>query len=1033
MSGLGALITRRGALILVATAALAVGGVFAGFDLPSAIYPEVEFSRIVVVARERDVPPQEAQKSLARPLESALATVMGVERIRSQTIRGAVELSLLFAPGTDMWRALQLTESRVAEARAALPPATEIVVERLTTTSFPVVTFNLTGPLDPRRLRELGELVLRPALSRIHGVGRIEVLGGDEREIEVVLDPERTAALHLRPADVAERLRSSTVLQAVGRYDESRTLVTIMASAEPRALGDLERIPVASAPDGSPIPLSAIARVFEGAEDRLLRVGGPGGETVAISVSRLPGASTPDVVQQVMRTVREVASTFPAGVRLDPVYDQAALVRESMRSVRDAILIGVVLCVVVIGLFLRSLAGGLIAALAVPLTLAMSLLVAAVGGQSLNLMSLGGLAVAIGLVIDDAIVVIEAIGRRLAQGEEAGAAALSGPRALLAALVGTTATTVVVLAPLVRLQGVVGRFFTALAITLGAAVILSLAVSLTVVPLLARRWLRARPAAGPGALGRRYTRLLRSCLRRPGWVLAAALAFLGAGALSLGSVTSGFLPAMDEGAFVLDYFLPAGTSLTATDAVARKIEAVLRRDPDVETYTRRTGAELGPAAATMLNRGDFMVRLKPHGRRGRGAEEIIAAVRAAVEREVPEARTEYVQVLQDVLNDLSGTPRPIEIKLFGDDYAVLKTLAVEVAARIRGVPGLVDLYPGFEDESAELRFRIDAGQAARFGRTAADVAADLETSLRGTVAAVFRRPDRPINVRVRYPDDVRFDPARVATLAMAWGPDGAVPVAAVAPPERVGVPTSLVRENLRPVVIVTADHEGRDLGSIVSDARRRLRGLALPEGYRLEIGGQYEGQQQAFGQLGLVLAFGLLAVLVVLVAQFRYARHAVLVLATAPLALVGALLTLWATGIPLNASSLMGCVLLVGLVVKNGILLLEQFETSLAERAAAGSIDGSAGVADVDAALVAAGALRVRPILMTTIATLAGLAPLALGIGAGAEIQRPLAVAVAGGLSVSTVISLLVLPVLVRMAWRRPPDLSGRLAARSGS
>jgi multidrug efflux pump subunit AcrB len=344
---------------------------------------------------------------------------------------------------------------------------------------------------------------------------------------------------------------------------------------------------------------------------------------------------------------------------------------------------------------------------------------------------------------------------------------------------------------------------------------------------------------------------------------------------------------------------------------------------------------------------------------------------------------------------------------------VLRGLATDVAARIRGVPGLVDLYPGFEDESPELRFRIDPARAARLGRSAAEVAADLETSLRGTVAAIFRRPDRPINVRVRFPDEVRFDAGRVANLALAWGPAGAVPVAAVAPPERVGVPTVLTRENLRAVVIVTADREQRDTGSIVRDARARLRGLALPEGYHLEIGGQYEGERQTFRDIGVVLGFGILAVCVVLMAQFRRARHALLVLATAPLALVGALLTLWATGVPLNASSLMGCVLLIGLVVKNGILLLEQFEASILIRNPEG--DSTDVVAD---ALVAAGSVRVRPILMTTIATLAGLAPLALGVGAGAEIQRPLAIAVIGGLSISTVISLLVLPALVRLSWR---------------
>jgi CzcA family heavy metal efflux pump len=1009
MKDLPSLLARRGSLIVVATLGLAVAGLFAGLRLPSGIYPEVEFPRIVVLAQERDLPPQEAQKSLGRPLESALATVAGVERIRSRAIRGAVELSLLFAPGTDMWRALQITESRVAEARAELPPATEVVVERLTTTSFPIVTFNLSGPVDPRRLRELGDLVLRPALSRVSGVGHIEVLGGDVREVEVVLDPERVAALRLTPSAVATRIRESTVLQAVGRFDQSRALVTVTASGEPRALSDLEAIPVASAPDGSPVLLGAVARVVEGAEDRLLRVSGPLGETVLVSVSRLPGASTPDVVDRVLGTVREASRTFPAGVRIETVYDQAELVRESMRSVRDAILIGIALCVAVIGLFLGSLRAGVIAAVAVPITLAMSLGAAALGGQSLNLMSLGGLAVAIGLVIDDAIVVVEAIGRKMEAGEAPREAAVSGPRALLAALVGTTATTVVVFLPLARLEGVVGRFFAALAVTLAAAVALSLVVSLTFVPFLAARFAGRAPRGWSHAIGDRYARLLRAFLGHPLLLAGAAAVLVAVGVVAARHAPSGFLPTMDEGAFVLDYFLPAGTSLAETDAAARKIEAVLRADPDVATYSRRTGAELGPAAATLLNRGDIMVRLQPRARRRRSADEVIAGVRAAVARDVPEARAEYVQVLQDVLNDLAGQPRPIEIKIFGDDYGVLRGLATEAARRIADVPGLVDLYAGFQDESPEMRFRVDPAQAARFGKTAADVAADLETALRGTTAAVFRRADRPVNVRVRYPDEVRFDPARVAGLALAYGPGaaGAVPVAALAPPERVGVPTLLVRENLRPVAILSADREGRDLGSVARDVERRLAGFALPEGYRLEIGGLYEGQRQAFRDLAVVLAFGVLAVLLILLAQFRYARHAALVLATVPLALVGAALTLWATDTPLNASSLMGCILLVGLVVKNGILLLEQFEAA------------AAGGASVDDAIMAAGAQRVRPILMTTIATLAGLAPLAFGIGAGAEIQRPLAVAVIGGLLLATAATLLALPAFVRLAWSR--------------
>jgi CzcA family heavy metal efflux pump len=1012
-------LARRRTLVWFAAIGLAVAGGALATRLPSGIYPEAEFPRIVVVARGGDAPPAVTQVTLTRPLETALATVLGVERIRSRTIRGAVEISLQFAPGSDMWRALQLVESRVGDTRSALPASTDVQVERLTTTSFPVVTFNVTGNVDPRRLRDLAELVLRPAISRVRGVGRVEVLGGDVREVEVILDPARTAALKLTPAKIADRIRASTVLQSVGRYDDAHALVTVVASGEATNVADVAALSVAVGADGSPIPLSAIATVTEGAEDRLLRVSGPGGETALVSVSRLPGASTPDVVGRVRDAVHQATASFPAGVAVTPVYDQAALVDESMRAVRDAILLGIALCVAVIALFLRDLRAGLVAAAAVPLTLGITFVPMSLLGQSLNLMSMGGLCVAIGLVIDDAIVVVEATRRRLEHGQTATEAARDGVRDLFAALVGTTITTVIVFLPLAGLEGVVGSFFAALAITLSSAVLLSLAIALTVVPLLAALVMRPRrgPAPAPPWYTRAYGRAIRAVLRRP-WVgLVAATGLLAGGVAASQFVGTGFLPSMDEGAFVLDYFLPAGTSLNDTDAAARKIEAILQSIAEVSTYARRTGAELGPVAATEVSRGDIMVRLKPRSDRDRSIDEVISGARERVEHEVPEARVEFVQVLQDVLNDLSGTPRPIEVKLYGDDYAALRAQATDAAARIRDVPGLVDLYPGFEGDAPELRFHVDPGRAARLGLTAADISAELDAALRGVVASTIRRADRAIGVRVRYPDAIRFDRAEVGKLPLVTA-GGLTGISAVADAEQVAAPSALVRENLRPVAILTADHEDRDLGSVATDVTRRLEGIALGEGSAREFGGQYRAQQETFRQLARVLAFGLLAVFAVLLAQFRRARLALVVLGSVPLAVVGALLTLLATGVDLNASSLMGCVMLVGLVVKNGILLLEQTETLWHEGATLGD------------ALVQAGTIRVRPILMTTFATVAGLAPLVFRIGAGAELQRPLALAVIGGLIFSTAVSLFVTPALVDLAFRRRPPRSAATPGR---
>lgn len=998
----------RAPLVWLAAVGLAASGAWTAHQLPSGIYPEVEFPRIVVVARSGDAPPDVTQIALTRPLETALATVLGVERIRSRTIRGNTEISLQFTPGTDMWRALQLVDAQVSDARSSLPPGTEVSVERLTTTSFPVVTLNLSGQLDPRELREAGDFVLKPALSRVRGVGRVEVLGGEIREVEVIADPGRLAALRLTPKDVAQKVRQSVVLSAVGRVEETHAFETVVASSEPKVVDDLKGVPVALGPDGSPIALGTIASVTDGAEDKLLRVSGPLGETVLLSVSRLPGASTPEVVTQVLQAVAEVKPALPPGARVDVVYDQAALVDESMRSVRDAILLGIALSIGVIALFLRDLRSGLVAAVAVPLTLGATFVPMKWLGQSLNLMSLGGMAVAIGLVIDDAIVVVEAIRRRLEENAPVATAVSDGVRLLLGPLIGTTATTVIVLLPLSGLEGVVGRFFAALAVTLASAVILSLVVSVTVVPLLAARVMR--PSAAPRTAEWTETvtrRVLGPVLQRRwlGWVIAALL--LVAGAVSLRFVGSGFLPEMDEGAFVLDYFLPASASLSDTDAAARKIEAVLSTIPEVQTYSRRTGAELGPVTATLVSRGDIMVRLKPRSQRARSAEEVISNARERVEKEVPAARVEFVMVLQDVLNDLAGTPRPIEIKVFGQDYSVLRQLAAEISSRIESVPGLVDAYQGFDEDAPQLTLRVDPPAAARLGKSSLDISEELNTALHGEVAAQFRRPDRPIGIRVRYPDATRFDPGQLLQLPLL-APQGLTSIGAVARLERTTTTTTLMREQMRPVVILTADHEGRDLGSVTADIQARLRSLRLPTGYSLELGGQARAQQETFHELLRVGAFGALAVLLVLLAQFKRARTALLVLATAPLAVVGGLVTLWATSVPLNASALMGCILLVGLAVKNGILLLERAEELLAEGAG------------LSAAMTRAAQLRLRPILMTTLATVAGLAPLALGIGAGAELQRPLALVVIGGLLVSTAVSVVVVPSLAAFSFGRP-------------
>ena len=1005
---------RHRALVLLVLAVGLFAGVFAARSLPSAVYPEVDFPRIGVVVRAGDMPPDLVQSTVLLPMEQTLMTVLGVQRVRSRTIRGGAEISLLFSPRTDMWRALQLVESSLGDVKASLPPGVLVRVERVTPVSFPILSFNVSGHPDPRVLSELAQFTIRPALARVHGVGRVNVLGGDAREMEVVIDPDRASAAHLRPEDVAARIRTALPLVAAGRFDQDRSLVTVLVNDEARDAEDLRSIPVAVDASGTPLLLGSIATVFEGAEDRLFRTGGPRGEVVIMTVARLEGESTPQVTRDALAAVEALRPSLPPGIVIEPVYDQGHLVEEAIASVRDAIVIGVILCIGVLGAFLRDARAGLVAAVAVPVTLVLTFGAMQALGQTLNLMSLGGMAVAIGLVVDDAIVIVEAISRKREAGLAPREAAVEGTRELAAAVIGTTITTVIVFLPLAFLQGVVGKFFSALAMTLSASVVISLVVAVVLIPIAAERLMTAPPRLAHGRWERSYGKLARWSAGHA-WLgavmVVAAVAFT---VFAAGRIPSGFMPTSDEGAFVLDYNSPAGTSLDETDAAAKRIEAILRQTPEIESFQRRTGAQINPTAAPLINRGDFSVRLRSGKRRH--ADDIIASVRARVEREVPAVRVEFVEILQDMLNDLSGTPRPIEVKILGQDYATLATVAKEVTSRIAGIAGLVDLYGGVEAPSPQLVLRVDRVAASRLGRTASDVAVDVSDALLGTNAGFIRRFDRTIGIRVRYPDPVRFDPAALARLPLAFGPSGTTELGAVATLQRDTLPTVLLHEGMQPVVLVTADHEGRDLGSVVRDIEKALATLPLPRGVRIEMGGQYEAQQESRSNLATVAAAGVLLVLVVLVAQFGSVRPALAVLLTAPLALVGAFALLWITGTPLNTSSLMGCVLLVGLVVKNGILLLEVTEEHARE-----------GVA-YDEALALAGERRIRPIAMTTLATLAGLAPLALGIGSGAELQRPLALAVIGGLGLSALLSTLALPSIAGALHRlvQRPARAGR-------
>jgi len=996
---------RNSRAVLLLVGVLTLAGLVSVFQLPSNIYPELNFPRIIVLVHAGDLSPDTMLVTVTRPIEEQVSTVFGVRRVRSRTIRGGAEISVLFSQEADMQQGLQMVQARVNEARSSLPAESEIQVERLTPAVFPILSLVLNGNVPDADLRDFAVYNLRPLFSRVPGVARVEVDASDVREISVVVDPQKALAHRITLPDLADRLRTTNSVVSVGRLDSGYQQFLILANAQFKSLEEMGNSVVGNDPQ-SPVRLRDIATIEEGIEDRKTLVTGNGKPAAIVNITRQIGGNIITVSDQVKALAFHGTNVIPPTLHLSTVYDLAEFVRESIASVRDAVLIGGLLAIIVLYVFLRQARITVAAAVSLPLTIVGTFFFVKMLGGTLNLMSLGGLAIAIGLVIDDSVVVVENIYRHLGAGETVDDAVEKGTQELIGPVVGSTLTTVVVFLPLRYLQGTVGEFFAALSLTLSASVLLSLLYSLTLIPLLCEYLLghatfRESSVRFIEPVNRFYERGIRWALAHRLQVGLVALLLIALPVIAYLRLGTGFLPEMDEGGFVVDYLTPSGASLSQTNSIAQKMEQEVAKLPEQSAFSRRTGAEMG-LFATEQNKGDILVKLKPRSQRRRSASEIIEDLRTKITSSVAGVDVEFVQILQDMLGDLEGSPEPVEIKIFGADGDELVRIADELAPKIDKIEGLVD-FKGPRRGNPELMINVDPALAAHVGLTVDQVSQQVHAGLLGASSTDLRRADRLIPIRVRYPNEFRFQEQNIQQYPILTPNKQIVPLNSLATITKDRGPNELLRENQRLMVTLTARLENRDLGSAIGEVRKVLDSTKMPVGYIYEIGGQYESQQASFRQLLFVLALALAAVFAVVVIQFRAFLPALIILSAAPLSMIGVFLLLLVTGTPLNVSSFMGIILMVGLVVKNGIILFEYY-------------DRMKGELTVTEALVQAGRIRLRPILMTTLCTLFGLLPLALGLGSGAELQKPLAIAVIGGLSVSMLVTLVLMPVLYSMA-----------------
>jgi CzcA family heavy metal efflux pump len=1032
--------SRHARFILFVVAALVVGGIFGALTLPVSLFPRVNFPRVRIDLEAGERPAERMVLEITRPVEEELRSIPGVRGVQSVSSRGSAQVLLTFDWGDDITADMLQAEARVNKLLPSLPPGTNFGVRRMDPTFFPVISYSLTS--DARSLSELHDLAeyqLRPILSTVAGVAKVSVTGGAVDEYRVTVDPARLRAHNLAISDVSTALSAANVLTAVGRLEDREKLYLVVTDTRLKSAQEIAATVLRSG-TGGVVRLSDVAQVRKQPATRFTRSTADGHDAVLFDVFQQPGSNTVQIAEQIRQALANEQKRLPPDVKVSNWYDQSELIVASATSVRDAVLIGVALAALVLLLFLRDWRITLIAALAVPIVLAVTALLLYVLGQSFNIMTLGGMAAAVGLIIDDAIVMSEHIVRRLHARSESGATDDARTRVLDASdeftkpLTGSSLSTIVIHIPPAFMIGVIGAFFAALSLSMASSLVISFFITWLAIPVVASRWLRSRksapaqphPTPARNRVHETYSRLMHWVLPRPWVVLPLVLGMLVLGWLIYRHLPNDFMPAVDEGGFTIDYRADPGTSVSETDRLCRKVEQILRNTPDVQTYSRRTGYNFGSGELSESNTGDFFVRLKPMPRRP--IKEVQDEIEKKIAHDVPGLDIETAQLMEDLIGDLTGRPQPVVVNLYSDDQAALQELAEKVKTELGKIADVKEVRSGIIPAGDALDVEVDRVKASLEGVDPESLTKSLTDLVTGSVTTQVQQGPKLVDVRVWIPKGVRNTTRDIGELLLR-APDGHVfPLKRVAKLSMITGQPEITREDLKRMVSVTARSD-RDLGSTIKDVRAMLdQRDFLPPGIRYTLGGQYEQQQIAFrGLLKVIAAAGAL-VFALLLFLFESFRVAIAIMLTTLLSMTLVFLGLWATGTHLNISSLMGMVMIVGNVTEVAIFYYAEYEDLRRQPRPATPVtapDNSSQIpfarvyGPMDENLISAGSYRMRAITMTTVAAILALLPLALAIGQGSGMLQPLAIAIIAGLVAQLPMVLFVLPALLSLTRRR--------------
>ena len=1000
---------RHGKPIIFVIVTMVAVGIYLALTIPVAVFPDTNFPRIVVGVDNGVSPIDQMQVMVTKPIEEAVNTVQGLDHLWSITSRGTAEVDLFFNWNVDMYRTLELVNAALARVQSTLPSTAKITANRLTFAAFPVMGYSLTSDRIPQTtLWELANYDLKPRLNRQPGVSSVIVQGGQVPEFQVQPDPAKLVQAGVTIPNILDAIGRTNMIDSPGLIETNHQLVLSLVTGQARTPDEIGNIVIKTTPAGAPIRIGDVATVSPSVMPVYTVVTANTKPAVLLNINRQPDSNTVTVANGIHAEIENIRKDLPPGIDLRPFYDQSLIVNESITSVRDAILIGLVLASLIMVLFLRDWGTSLVAGLVIPATVGITFIALRAMDQTFNLMTLGGLAAAVGLVIDDAIVVVENIVMHRDSGQSRAEAIRSAIREIRVPLVGSTITPIVVFLPLISITGVTGVFFRALAVTVGVALLTSLALALTWTPTLSHYLLRSRKTGPRPAqhetipwLMRPYERILRFTLEHRLLLAVFSVLLIAGSYVCYQNTGSDLLPAMDEGGFIVDYIMPAGSSLQETNRVITHVEKILRATPEVESTSRRTGLQLGLAQVTEANTGDISVKLKHD--RSRTGEEVIADVRAKIKKAEPVLDTEFPQLLQDMIGDLTSAPEPVVIKLFAQDPVLLGQWATSVGDTIKKMPGVVDVLNGIENTiSGPARvFNVDPVVTARAGFSTQEVELDASAILQGEPASTpVVVNDRSYTIRVRFPDDTRATLDSIRDTMLISGTGKTATIGSLAGVVEIPGQNEIRRENLQRVVQVTARFEGMNLGDGMAKVQQAIGDLHLPPGIKVQYGGQFEEQQKSFKDLAFVLVLAILLVFIVLLFEFGNFAAPIAVIASALLSTCGVFLALLITGTTFNLSSFMGLIMVIGIVAKNGILLLDADQKFRAE-----------GIPPEES-MIRAGERRLRPIMMTALATVAGMLPLAFALGAGSQMLQPLAIAVIGGILASMVLSLVVTPAV---------------------